>query len=147
MRQLPRRELRGLGLVAQGAQVRRVTDAHFIVNSSSGSGSYEVAWNGCRWTCQCGDFMTTGGPCKHAHALNWSCVLPLVTLANASVAGGIVGEDHDPRLAWAGRSVPVHDLVEIYRAALLKLREIDGVRRIRPPPPRLTVTRYASTQG
>lgn len=146
MKSLPRRELRGLGIVAQGACVRRVNGFLFAVTSSSGSGSYEVAWNGARWTCDCEDFAATGGPCKHCHAVHWACVLPLLTLANAPVANGPVENGLGPRLAWAGRRVAVRDLVEVYREALRKLREIDGVRRIQPPHPRLTFSRQASIQ-
>ena len=144
MRQLPRRELRGLGLMAQGAQVRRVTDALFIVNSSSGLGSYEVAWAGCRWTCQCEDFARTGGPCKHVHALHWGLVLPVVLLGNSAVTAGPDEHEIGPTLIYHGRTAPVGDVVQVYRAALERLKGVEGIRLIKPPPPRMTRQRFAS---
>ena len=137
---LPERELRGLGIVSQGAQVRRITDALFVVNSSKGIGSYEVAWDRGRelWTCQCGDFATFGGPCKHIHGTRWAATLPLVLLSNAGVTRGTDAMDPNPRLTYLGRSVRVSELLGLYREALSRLRYLGPPNPGRLPHPKFT---------
>ena len=45
---------------------------HYLVQSQTGIGSYQVQWNGKRWVCDCPDFVKNGHiqPCKHAIAVD-----------------------------------------------------------------------------
>jgi hypothetical protein len=136
---LPVRELRGLGLVALGNKVRRLDDEHFVVTSSSGLGSYEVTWEGSRWACGCADFAERGAPCKHIFGVHWGSLLPFVLMSNSEITWGPSSEVRGARLTYCGRAVYVRDLVDVYKTALARLRTIDEVRLIRPPPPKLTL--------
>lgn len=76
------RELRGLGIVAAGGQIQRVSDEVFIVKSQGGDRSYEVRWAVNSWVCNCPDYLRRSKPCKHIYAVNFLLNLPTMLLMN-----------------------------------------------------------------
>ena len=78
-----RRQLRGLGILFLGGQIKRVTDRLFVVKSQSGSAHYKVGWRRGRWRCECDDYRKTRKPCKHCHSVQALLDLPNVLLANS----------------------------------------------------------------
>jgi len=77
-----RRELRGLGIVAIGGQIQRLSDKLFLVKSQSTDAFHRVEWVSGKWSCDCQDYMKRGKPCKHIYAVNFLLALPLIVLSN-----------------------------------------------------------------
>ena len=77
-----RRELRGLGIVAMGGQLQRLSDKLFLVKSQSTDAFYRVEWVSGKWSCDCQDYIKRGKPCKHIYAVNFLLALPLIVLSN-----------------------------------------------------------------
>jgi len=77
-----RRELRGLGIVAIGGQIQRLSDKLFLVKSQTTDAFHKVEWVGAKWSCDCQDYMKRGKPCKHIYAVNFLLALPLIVLSN-----------------------------------------------------------------
>ena len=74
---LSRRELRGMGIVIQGGQIKRLNDRLFSVKSQGTDGaSYKVEWTKSKWKCQCPDYLERKMPCKHIFAVNFLLNLP-----------------------------------------------------------------------
>ncbi|MEM0057166.1 MAG: SWIM zinc finger family protein, partial [Candidatus Geothermarchaeota archaeon] len=66
------RELRGLGIVALGGQIKRVDENAFLVKSRSNPSAYHrVEWRGNGWVCDCADYAKRNKPCKHIYAVNF----------------------------------------------------------------------------
>ena len=78
-----RRQLRGLGILFAGGQVKRVTDRFFLVKSQTRDVTYGVRWWRGKWRCQCDDCQKTRKPCKHCYSVQALLDLPNVMLANA----------------------------------------------------------------
>ncbi|MEM2507395.1 MAG: DDE-type integrase/transposase/recombinase [Nitrososphaeria archaeon] len=76
------RELRGLGIVAAGGQIQRVTNTKFFVKSQKGDKDYIVEWKSGKWTCDCEDYAKRVKPCKHIFAVNFLLNLPTILLLN-----------------------------------------------------------------
>jgi transposase-like protein len=80
------RELRGLGIVALGGQIKRESDGIFLVRSQSNSSAYHrVEWRDSEWVCDCLDYLKRKKPCKHIYAVNFLLDLPKIVLANLNV--------------------------------------------------------------
>ncbi|MEM2989970.1 MAG: DDE-type integrase/transposase/recombinase [Halobacteria archaeon] len=80
------RELRGLGIVALGGQIKRLSDTTFLVKSqSSTDASYTVEWKEDKWICNCQDYMKRGRSCKHVYAVNFLLNLPTILMMNHEV--------------------------------------------------------------
>jgi len=77
-----RRELRGLGIVAIGGQIERLSDKLFFVKSQSTDTFHRVAWVNGKWSCDCQDYIKRSKPCKHVYAVNFMLALPLIVLSN-----------------------------------------------------------------
>lgn len=79
------RELRGLGIVAQGGQIRRISPEQFQVKSQSSNEFHQVVWQseGHKWLCECADFEKTTKKCKHIFAVSFLQNLPQIVIANA----------------------------------------------------------------
>ena len=134
MTKLVRRELRGLGIVAIGGQIRRISDGLFVVASQSGLENHEIRWRDARWSCDCPDFLKRHSPCKHVAALHWALKLPLMLVANSPVVGGRPAKDDGhtpPALSYEGRAVPVSRVAGHYQSVLA---QIGDPNEIYPPP-------------
>jgi hypothetical protein len=55
--------------------VKRIDDANYIVNSQSGSGSYNIHLTQLGWNCSCPDHLYRGVKCKHIFAVEFSFAL------------------------------------------------------------------------
>ncbi|MDW8024237.1 MAG: IS6 family transposase [Nitrososphaerota archaeon] len=78
------RELRGLGIVALGGQIKKLNDTTFLVKSQSNNGaSYTVEWKEDKWICNCQDYAKRGKHCKHIYAVNFLLDLPRIVLSNS----------------------------------------------------------------
>ena len=78
------RELRGLGIVALGGQIERVSETMFAVKSQSNSGAFHrVEWRDGKWVCDCADYARRQRPCKHVYAVNFLLDLPRIVLSNS----------------------------------------------------------------
>ena len=66
-----RRDERAKAIVAEGNQIKKVTDHSFKVKSQSGKGFYEVKATKDGMTCTCPDFVYRGGKCKHIAATKY----------------------------------------------------------------------------
>jgi len=77
-----RRELRGLGIVAIGGQIQRLSDKLFLVKSQSTDAFHRVEWVSGKWLCDCQDYMKRSKPCKHIYAVNFLLALPKIVLSN-----------------------------------------------------------------
>ncbi len=78
------RELRGLGVVAIGGQIQRVSSKLFLVKSQTSiDSSYRVGWTTGKWKCDCPDYVKRVKPCKHIHAVNFLLDLPSMILSNS----------------------------------------------------------------
>lgn len=66
-----RRDERAKAIVAEGNQIKKVTDHSFKVKSQSGKGVYEVKETKDEMTCRCPDFVYRGGNCKHIAATRY----------------------------------------------------------------------------
>lgn len=78
------RELRGLGIVALGGQIKRVDENAFLVKSRSNPSAYHrVEWRGNGWVCDCADYAKRNKPCKHIYAVNFLLDLPRIVLLNS----------------------------------------------------------------
>jgi len=78
------RELRGLGIVALGGQIKRVGESAFLVKSQSNPSAYHrVEWRGNGWVCDCADYAKRNKPCKHIYAVNFLLDLPRIVLLNS----------------------------------------------------------------
>lgn len=75
------RELRGLGIVAAGGQIQRISDTKFIVKSQNNDKDYRVEWIN-KWVCNCQDYIKREKPCKHIFAVNFLLNLPMILLLN-----------------------------------------------------------------
>jgi transposase-like protein len=88
LKKFNRRELRGLGIVAQGGQIQRLDDGLFQVKSQCKDGvSYKVRWINDKWECECPDYLKRNKPCKHIFAVNFVLNLPSMILANSEMFG------------------------------------------------------------
>src|SRR5919108_4110085 len=76
------RELRGLGILAKGGQIQRVSDKMFYVRSQSTENLHRVSFRDQKWTCDCGDYLERKKPCKHIFGVNFLLNLPTIVLAN-----------------------------------------------------------------
>jgi len=76
------RELRGLGIVAAGGQIQRISSTKFLVKSQTDDKSYIVRWTNGKWICNCQDYVKRGKPCKHVYAVNFLLNLPSILLLN-----------------------------------------------------------------
>ena len=76
------RELRGLGIVATGGQIQRISDTKFIVKSQNDNKDYQVEWINNKWVCNCQDYIKRQKPCKHIFAVNFLLNLPTILLLN-----------------------------------------------------------------
>jgi transposase-like protein len=84
------RELRGLGMVAAGGQIKRLSDGNFLVKSQSHvDDSYHVGWSDGKWRCDCPDYKERRTPCKHIYAVNFLLDLPSIILSNAGTILGV----------------------------------------------------------
>jgi transposase-like protein/DNA-directed RNA polymerase subunit M/transcription elongation factor TFIIS len=82
---LSRRELRGMGIVIQGGQIKRLNDRLFSVKSQGTDGaSYKVQWTKSKWKCECPDYLERKMPCKHVFAVNFLLNLPTILISNAT---------------------------------------------------------------
>ena len=77
-----RRELRGLGIVAIGGQIERLSDTLFLVKSQSMNSFHRTEWISGKWSCDCQDYMKRSKPCKHIYAVNFLLALPQIVLSN-----------------------------------------------------------------
>ncbi|MGB9959865.1 MAG: IS6 family transposase [Candidatus Bathyarchaeales archaeon] len=78
------RELRGLGIVMLGGQIKRVSDGVFLVKSQlNPSACHRVEWRNEEWVCDCADHVKRGKPCKHIYAVNFLLDLPRIVLSNS----------------------------------------------------------------
>lgn len=77
-----RRELRGLGIVAIGGQIERLSDTLFLVRSQSVDAFHRIEWASGKWSCDCQDYAKRRKPCKHIYAVNFLLVLPQIVLSN-----------------------------------------------------------------
>jgi len=78
------RELRGLGIVTLGGQIKRDGNSVFLVKSQSNpSANHRVEWKNNRWVCDCADYAKKGKPCKHIYAVNFLLDLPRIVLLNS----------------------------------------------------------------
>jgi putative transposase len=83
------RELRGLGIVTIGGQIKRLNDKLFLVKSQvKADASYRVEWGNGKWKCDCPDYMERDKPCKHVYAVNFLLNLPSIVLSNAGTLTG-----------------------------------------------------------
>ena len=69
------REIRGKEIFDKGNQVNRLDDTHYIVNSQSNNGTYEVIHTELGWICSCCDSVYRGVKCKHQIAIEFSLEL------------------------------------------------------------------------
>lgn len=77
------RELHGLGIVALGGQIKRLSDTVFLVKSqSNGDVSYTVEWKDDKWVCSCQDYAKRSKACKHVYAVNFLLNLPTILIMN-----------------------------------------------------------------
>lgn len=65
------REDRGKAIASQEDQIKKVNDNQFKVKSQSGHGYYDVKRTTSGMTCNCKDFVTRGGKCKHILATKY----------------------------------------------------------------------------
>ena len=77
-----RRELRGLGIVAIGGQIQRLSDKMFLVKSQTTDAFYKVEWSRGKWSCECQDYVKRSESCKHIYAVNFLLALPQIVLSN-----------------------------------------------------------------
>lgn len=78
------RELRGLGILALGGQIKRESENVFLVKSQSNQSTFHrVEWKRDKWICDCRDYIKRGRPCKHIYAVNFLLDLPRVVLSNS----------------------------------------------------------------
>jgi transposase-like protein len=61
--------MRGLTIIAQANQVKKIGSNTWRVKSQSGNGSYLVVKDGSEWRCECPDHQFRGVECKHIHAV------------------------------------------------------------------------------
>jgi len=78
------RELRGLGIVAMGGQIQRISGTTYVVKSQGNDSSYKVEWTGDKWICNCHDYLKRHKPCKHIYAVNFLLDLPRIVLSNSA---------------------------------------------------------------
>jgi putative transposase len=58
-------------LIAQAkGSIKRLDDKRYIVNSQSGSGSYNIHITELGFVCSCPDHVYRGVKCKHIHAID-----------------------------------------------------------------------------
>jgi len=78
-----RRQLRGLGILAIGRQIARISDSAFQVKSQSGVEFYCVRLRGADRSCECEDYLNRLKPCKHVYAVEFFLRLPAILEANS----------------------------------------------------------------
>ena len=91
------RELRALGIVVTGGQLRKVGEGRYEVLSQSGPGHHEVRGLGGNWSCDCQDFQKRRDMCKHTAAVIFALRLQDILKANLSVT--VVGPGFGPTLS------------------------------------------------
>jgi len=101
------RQLRGLAILAQGNQIKRIDASTYRVNSQAGNGSYLVQRHGLAWKCGCPDHVYRGMVCKHIHAVNFS--LNLRQMVTSQNLGVIVPEEKPEVCASCGSVEMVKD--------------------------------------
>jgi len=67
---MDRREERARTILTERDAVRKIKDGVYTVKSQSGAGLYRVENDG-EWKCNCPDFITHGGQCKHVLAIRY----------------------------------------------------------------------------
>ena len=142
-----RRELRGLGIVFKGGQIRRVTDGSFVAKSSSGVRPYDLRWTGHLWICSCPDFVKHNDLCKHLHALRFSLALPFIIATNSGLIAGEEVSDSNACFVIDGRPVRVHDALELHRRILGELERQGSPFSRKLARPRTPRNKYAEVGG
>ena len=69
------RIMRGLTILAQPSQVKKIDARTYRVKSQSKRGSYLVVRDGSEWRCECPDNRFRGVECKHIHAVKMNLSL------------------------------------------------------------------------
>lgn len=62
------RQIRGLTIFSNKDYITQLNDDLFTVKSQSGSGTYQVDYDGKNWKCNCPDFIKREMDCKHIYA-------------------------------------------------------------------------------
>jgi len=78
-----RRALRGLGILASGGMIKRISKDQFAVKSEKTNDWYTVKWKEEKWICTCPDYAKRKKPCKHIYAVNFLLNLPEILIANS----------------------------------------------------------------
>ena len=65
------REKRAVAILAEKDTINKVDDDLFTVKSQTGGGRYRIEWTGKGWNCNCPDYITRGGQCKHILATRY----------------------------------------------------------------------------
>jgi len=69
------RQIRGLAILAQGSQIKRLSKTEYTVKSQSGHGWYLVKKIQHEWLCECQDNIQRRITCKHIYAVIYSLKL------------------------------------------------------------------------
>lgn len=78
------RELRGLGILILGGQIKKESEKVFWVRSQTNNSSFHrVEWREDKWVCDCQDYDKREKPCKHIYAVNFLLDLPRIVLSNS----------------------------------------------------------------
>ena len=109
-----RRQLRGLGILFLGGQIKRVSDRLFLVKSQSGTAHYRVRWRGGRWRCECDDYQKTRKPCKHCYSVQAFLDLPNVLLANSQATEKKCPHCKSGKISRDGRRQNLGGTVQMY---------------------------------
>ena len=142
---LDRRDLRALAIVANGNQIRRLSDARYLVDTQSRDGSYYVAWRNGRWTCDCKDSLS-GRTCKHVKSITWALLLPRILEANAPTVQGpdsAGSEGLDSLIMSDGRPISTHKAIAFYKQVLSQMGDTKSVYPPRPSRPRFVKNRHS----
>lgn len=65
------REKRAIAILAEKDAINKVDNDLFTVKSQTGVGQYRIEWTGKGWKCNCPDYITRGGQCKHILATRY----------------------------------------------------------------------------
>ena len=109
-----RRQLRGLGILFAGGQIKRVTDRLFLVKSQSGTSQYRVRWRRGRWRCECDDYRKTSKTCKHCYSVQAFLDLPNVLLANSQATEKKCPHCKSGKISRDGRRQNLGGTVQMY---------------------------------
>ncbi|NMG83679.1 MAG: hypothetical protein GIS02_05700 [Methanosarcinales archaeon] len=65
------REKRAVAILAEKDTINKVDDGLFTVKSQTGVGQYRIEHTDNGWKCNCPDYITRGGQCKHILATRY----------------------------------------------------------------------------